>query len=135
SDWKTEPRSNRFHYASRFSKYLPVYFVQPDLDTSEASFEDTEIAGVKILHVSRLYDQNQLESLSEALRSKGVKRPLLWTYNFNFDQFVSWCYSPLKVFHATEDYFSKELGSSLTSQMRASRDRMLSVIDLLVAVS
>ena len=30
SDWFTEPVSNRYHYATRFAKHLPVIFVQPD---------------------------------------------------------------------------------------------------------
>src|SRR5437016_5499446 len=46
SDWRTEPRSNRYHYATRFARSLPVLFVQPDGVGRSCSFEETEVPGV-----------------------------------------------------------------------------------------
>ncbi|MDB5458493.1 MAG: tuaH, partial [Caulobacteraceae bacterium] len=58
--------------------------------------------------VSGPRDPDHQPTPAEALRAffeaKGVRRPLLWIYNFNYRDFIrSWA-GGLKVFHATEDY-------------------------------
>ena len=59
SNWKAEPRSNRYHFALRFSRYLPVIFVQADLVEQIVRIEKTEIDNVVILHVYAHYGYEQ----------------------------------------------------------------------------
>lgn len=133
SNWKTEPRSNRYHYASRFARHLPVIFVQPDLAKPEVRFEETEVTNVVILHIYRRFGRKQSLLLNEALLSRKFHRPLLWVYNVYFKDFIAQRYAPLLVYHATEDYFSPDVTNS--SEMRQALRRILSQTDLLVAVS
>src|SRR3990172_8738951 len=59
SDWHTEPRSNRYHYAKRVSQHLPVIFVQPDRPKGQYEFEATELERVTILHIDEFYGPEQ----------------------------------------------------------------------------
>jgi glycosyltransferase involved in cell wall biosynthesis len=133
SDWKTEPRSNRYHYATRFAKHLPVLFVQPDLPHTSVLFEETEIEGIEILHVFSRYGCDQSQEINTALLKRGFIKPLLWIYNPHFVDFIRHRYAPLKVYHATEDYFAPEynLDEDFYTQLR----QVFSHTDLLVAVS
>ena len=109
SDWHTEPRSNRYHYATRFSKELPVVFVQPDSSSKDILFEKTEIKNLEILHLYKIYGEDQTRILNKALLDRGIIKPLLWIYNSYFSDFIYNKYAPLKIYHATEDYFSSDL--------------------------
>lgn len=133
SNWKTEPRSNRYHYASRFARQLPVIFVQPDLKEAKAKFEKTEIEGVSILHVYSQYGDIQNKLINRAILEKGFIKPLLWAYNVFFSRFIAQRFSPLVVFHATEDYFSPYYKG--TDELYKHLDITLKQSDLLVAVS
>src|SRR5437016_3918329 len=84
SNWKTEMRSNRYHYASRFARSLPVVFVQADHASADAEFEHTELDRLDLLHVFARYGPDQTRLLEAALRSRGIRRPLLWVYNVYF---------------------------------------------------
>lgn len=109
SDWKTELRSNRYHYATRFAALYPVIFVQPDLQEAKYQFESTEIPGIDILHVySNFSGALQAELIAEALNEKGIITPLVWIYNPHFINTILHIYSPYKIYHATEDYFSPD---------------------------
>ncbi|MBA2653510.1 MAG: glycosyltransferase [Gammaproteobacteria bacterium] len=136
SDWKTELRSNRYHYASRFCKFLPVIFVQPDLLTEKYYYEKTELANVFILHVSRKFSQKQSFILNQALRAKNIIKPLVWVYNCRFSKVIANLWSPLVVYHATEDYFCHS-PHQITSASILYPDMMdtLQQVDLLVSVS
>lgn len=50
SNWKTEPRSNRYHYATRFASRLPVYFVQPDQSYEGLYDEPSGYPGITLVH-------------------------------------------------------------------------------------
>lgn len=136
SNWRTEPRSNRYHYATRFARSLPVLFVQLDGAGGACTFEPTEIPGVTLVHLSpadgtRTSLQQQADQLGVALTSHGIRQPLLWIYNVLLEDFVRRCYAPLKVYHATEDYFSCE-------RLAITREQLIQVVrqcDLVVAVS
>jgi hypothetical protein len=132
SDWHKEMRSNRYHYAKRFSRHLPVIFVQPDIEEGYR-YEPTELKGVTILHVAMSFGCKQTDALNEALREKGVIRPLLWIYNFLFVDFIATRFSPFKVYHATEDYFCKDFYPSDFGLDKLKKT--LKHCDLLVAVS
>lgn len=103
SDWKTEPRSNRYHYASRFARRAPVYFVQPD---SGASFEEpTTVEGVRLVHVGPAYGAEQLAPVARLLAEQGRRRPLIWSYNPLYQGVGGHFPGAVRVLHATEDYF------------------------------
>ncbi len=133
SNWKTEPRSNRYHYATRFSRYLPVIFVQPDLSKKEVKFEKTEVENLTILHVYKNYGHEQTVLLNKALLERGTIHPLMWLYNPFFKDFITQRYSPLMIYHATENYFSLEVNTS--DEIRQSLREVLVYVDLLVGVS
>jgi hypothetical protein len=134
SDWNKEPRSNRYHFATRFARHLPVIFVQPDLHRRTFRFEPSGYRQLEILHVYRYYTSDQTLLLNQALTSRGVLKPLLWIYNPYFLPFVSHFESPLRAFHATETYFLNDYidySANLPQQLQL----LLKHIDLLIAVS
>ena len=103
SNWHTEPRSNRYHYAMRFARHVPVFFVQPD--DGDAMEERSGEPNVTIVHVGSEYGSAQLKAFQAALHSRGLTRPLLWIYNPNY-QCLGECFPGApRVFHVTEDYF------------------------------
>ena len=136
SDWHKEPRSNRYHYAVRFARHVPVIFVQPDHPGDGFRFEATEVPDLDILHVSPDYGPRQSERLNRALLSRGLIKPLLWIYNSHFVSFVRQRHAALRVFHATEDYYSPDLEKfGDHTALRTEISTILSNVDLVVAVS
>lgn len=134
SDWKTEPRSNRYHYATRFARRLPVFFVQADGVHGEVTAEDAE--PVTIVHVSRAYDYTQAELLRKFLADRGIHRALAWIYNVNFTAVVDVLRPKMTIFHATEDYAAPEERLKATSMdVRPQLQAMLQRCDMVVAVS
>jgi glycosyltransferase involved in cell wall biosynthesis len=132
SDWRTEMRSNRFHYASRFARDCPVYFVQPDRHRFRCSLEATEIPGVTIVHASKMYSRRQSLAIEAALRSRNIRRPLVWIYNHQYGDLIRNLSAALKVYHATEDYFYEDVYPSVD---RGELRDVLQECDLIVAVS
>lgn len=139
SDWKTEPRSNRYHYAKRFAQHVPVLFVQPwALPGSPLSVEITDVPNVDIVHATYAFDKPEVAQLRGLLRSRGIKRPLLWIYNsLHFQSLIDDLEGCFKVYHATEDYFTESEGLAIDdkSLVKDSIRRLLPKIDLLVSVS
>ncbi len=136
SDWYSEQVSNRYHYATRLSRILPVIFVQPDLDEPRYSFEATEFPEITVLRVFSAHGREQTALIGAALAERGCKAPLLWIFNALFLDFYASQSAPLKVFHATEDYFSFDPAISpvvplLLKCLRAA----LGYTDLLISVS
>src|SRR4051812_33344822 len=117
SDWPTEPRSNRYHYATRFARELPVYFVQCNGCGPEATFEKLAGHNIEIVRVPATYNFDHARNLIRTLSKRGARRPLLWIYNWWFEEFIRYSPSPFRVYHATEDYFSRsKMLSQLTEQ-------------------
>ena len=104
SDWKTEPRSNRYHYATRFARRVPVFFVQPD--RAAAMEEATENPNIVLLHVGAAYDRGQLARVKQTLAARRLSRPLIWSYNPFYRGLTQLFPESIRVHHATEDYFS-----------------------------
>jgi glycosyltransferase involved in cell wall biosynthesis len=139
SNWRGEPRSNRYHYATRFARHLPVLFVQQGEDPEKCQTEPTEVDNVTVLHLPRFAivdtdGRDQVRLLSQALRKQRIVKPLLWTYNPYFRHFVRVCYAGLKVYHATEDYFGDAVFNREESLLNVLRE-VLRPCDLVVAVS
>lgn len=138
SDWHKEPRSNRYHYASRFARHLPVIFVQPMVKAQDKtwSYEPTGLDNVTLLHFEpQLYNYpaRQIRDLGQALRERNIRRPLLWIYNPHLRHFARSAYAGLKVYHATEDYFGDSVFAN--NHLLDSLKELLRECDMLVAVS
>lgn len=126
SNWFTEPRSNRYHYASRFAAHLPVYFVQFDSETGKVWSEPSGTEGITIVHAlpaaapasitEHIYAPALTSTVQEIARLGG-HRPLVWVYN-------PYCATLLKllnpvqaIYHASEIYLSD--GDNIYSKNRA----------------
>lgn len=136
SDWHTEPRSNRYHYATRFARHWPVYFVQPDGEGDTVTFEPVEGHNITLVHIAADYGPAQSARLAAALRERNISNPLVWIYNAFLAPAGSRLNPKLCVFHATEDYISPDLALlALSGDIRADIHKALSQCDLIVAVS
>jgi glycosyltransferase involved in cell wall biosynthesis len=136
SDWKTEPRSNRYHYAVRLARRWPVYFVQPDGHGQEISFEKVPGHDITLVHVAPRYTLAQAARLAEALRARGATRPLVWLYNVCMAQAVPRLHPALAIYHATEDYVSPSDAVRITlDDISAHALEAIAQVDMIVAVS
>jgi glycosyltransferase involved in cell wall biosynthesis len=141
SDWHREPRSNRYHYATRFAREVPVVFVQPDLPVRDGRFpnfsaERVDGHDITIVHVPEVYGWEQTAEMNRALQSLAIRRPLLWIYNVYFEDFVRRAQARMRVYHATEDYLSpKETMSIAGSAVNEPLKRILRDMDMVVSVS
>lgn len=132
SDWHREMRSNRYHYATRFARHLPVVFVQPDLPAPTWKYEETEFSNIHVLHLGMNYGPEQTTALNLALKKRGFLKPLFWIYNFLFIDAVQHIHAPLRIYHASEDYFSPDfLSIDRIDLLR----QLLQMMDLVIAVS
>jgi hypothetical protein len=143
SNWFTEPRSNRYHYATRFARHLPVLFVQPN-DWPNADIlraVATEHNRLEVIELSTVHAETSQNELETLLRARGLKRPLIWIYNArDFQSFVRRRRNSLRVFHATEDFLTpsdawNETQSAIAAEMRRHVLEQLRHVDLVVTVS
>lgn len=135
SDWHTEPRSNRYHYATRFARHWPVYFVQPDGEGEEVVFESVG-NNIILVHIASDYGPAQAKRLAQALRDRGVTRPLVWFYNIYMVDAIARLHPALSVYHATEDYVSPPDAVKITVTDISSLARTaIAHADMVVAVS
>ena len=85
SDWKSEPRSNRYHYATRFAQCLPVLFLQHNYQQSNDKVrvlvEATEVGNIDLVKVSSNLCDQDVKEIKLLLAARGIKRPLLWIYD------------------------------------------------------
>lgn len=136
SNWRSEPRSNRYHYATRFAKLTSVYFVQPDRLDSQIVFEGTECHNITLVHVPQAYNAQTAELLCAALNRRGVRRPLAWVYNVYFGFALRRLSPILTIFHATEDYVSPvDTLRAAAVDISESVQNFLESVDMIVAVS
>lgn len=136
SNWATEPRSNRYHYATRFSKQLPTFFVQPNRSTPDILAETSGHDGLTIVSCGANYGREQEDALIDFLRENGCKKPLIWVYNPKFAGLLARLENSYFVFHATEDFTQKD--SKLvffTEEDRLATFSAIERCDLLVCVS
>jgi hypothetical protein len=77
SDWRREPRSNRYHYATRFACRFPVYFVQPDSSDGLIRAEPIEGHNITLIHAPSVYDDQAAVALARSFATQRVRRPLL----------------------------------------------------------
>jgi glycosyltransferase involved in cell wall biosynthesis len=135
SDWKKEPKANRYNYAIRLAKHQIVLFVQPDLHVQQYVVEKTEIPRIEIVHIYDNYGIEQDLMLKKALIELGIKKIILWVYNARFKSFIARSSndSTLCVYHATEDYFSDDF--CVDNEIRESIAKIAPYTDLVLSVS
>lgn len=137
SNWKTEPRSNRYHYASRFAKRFPVIFIQ-NQRPFEGAIEilQSEISNLDLINVKAPVERKEVELILEMLRSRGIKNPLIWIYDsMNYGNLLSAMPKWMRVYHATEDYFTASRAMQTGHVIQDSVRSLLKEVDLIVAVS
>jgi glycosyltransferase involved in cell wall biosynthesis len=140
-DWERELRSNRWHYATRWAKRVPVVLVQPtESRQGVRSYREARIPNCRVLHVTASLHaggywsnvETQTGQLLGDMREHGVQRPLLWLYNPQLVGVYGCVPSVCRVFHATENYFQF---AGATRFFLAQTRTALSVSDLVIAVS
>jgi hypothetical protein len=137
SDWHTEPRSNRYHYATRFARSRPVLFIQPTLEIGSNPRVDAVAPNIEVVALPSRLDGACVVYVLELLRARGIKQPLLWLYSSNhYDRLIRALPNALLVYHATEDYLTPwphwtDFHVALADSVR----RLLSKVDMMVAVS
>lgn len=138
SDWATEPRSNRYHYATRFARHLPVFFVQNmRSEKGRIVVTESEIPNLRIVDVSAPILKSQAKELRTLIRAHGFKRPLIWIYDpVHYWQMLDELPNCFRVYHATEDYFLLEFRTHDEHLViREQLKKLLREIDLVVAVT
>jgi glycosyltransferase involved in cell wall biosynthesis len=136
SNWHEEPRSNRYHFATRFAERWPVYFVQPNGTDDTVKFSDIDGHAIKIVQIAGDYGPRQANRLAAALRSKGVHHPIVWVYNGFFSDAISRLSPAVTVYHATEDYVAPDSELlAVSGDVVVAVQKALSQSDVIVAVS
>lgn len=136
SNWESEMPSNRFHFASRLAKKIPVLFVQPDLKQPSIRAVSTKIPNLYVIKIFQNYGPIQNELLHRFLDSRRFDCPLLWIYNTNFVNFLVSKPFPCTLYHATEDYLCDDfLTGKGTEKIKTDLLKILENIDLAIAVS
>lgn len=136
SDWHTEPRSNRYHYAVRFARHWPTFFVQTNGNDETITFEPVEGHDITIVRIGRVHSPAQATRLAATLRERGVARPLVWLYNLHLAEAAPRLHPVAVVYHATEDYLAKADNVSITNtDLSKLAARAIERADLVVAVS
>jgi glycosyltransferase involved in cell wall biosynthesis len=140
--WKDELRSNRWHYATRFTQIAPVVLVQPDLPPgfSQEGMSEPElrIPNCRILHIDREDSDdpsamlNQVAQIQRDMEAHGYRRPLLWLYNPRLLGVYSAIPATARVVHSTENHFEfPALPDGFLERLKA----CLQLSDLIIAVS
>ena len=141
--WERELRSNRWHYATRWARLLPVVLVQPTDEIVAHALATWDESRIENCHVLRIKASNywasyledvlvQIGQVTADMQSRGTRRALLWCYNPTLAGLFAALPAVARVFHATENYFDFEgvPGFFLDCQRAAVR-----ISDLTVAVS
>lgn len=136
SNWKTEPRSNRYHMATRFARCKPVFFVEVDGRLTDIVVEHVDGHDIRLVRMPEDYGAEAMLRLQRRLRVLGAERPLLWVYNAYFASTYAGFSPAMIVYHATEAYFTKAKGIPLNMDAVAPLvQAAASNADLVIAVS
>lgn len=149
--WSEEFRSNRWHFATRWARHLPVILVQPDLledKIVEIVEPEKRIPNTTILRVlacplrQGAADVHRGECAIASLqilshmRRQGHKRPLLWLYSPWLMPPFAWLPSAFRFMHLTEDWEHFPLpDNDLHRNFRKLARDAMKMADLCVAVS
>ena len=141
--WERELRSNRWHYARRWARLLPVVLVQPTEDIAGRALATQKEPRIKNCHVLHVQASNywasyledvlvQVGQVTADMQARGTRRALLWCYNPTLAGLYAALPAVARVFHATENFFDFEgLSRFFLDCQRAA----VRISDLTVAVS
>lgn len=138
SDWWTEPRSNRYHYATRLANLLPVLFLQHRYQNrQQISVKKTEVPNLDVVEVSKDLLIDDVEELKILLYARGIRRPLVWLYDsMHYWPLINRLPAAFFVYHATEDYLTNTAGwNQQVSTVRESVLFTLERVHLVIACS
>ena len=137
-----ELRSNRWHFASRWARHLPVVLVQPtrtSLRSAEARPEpripDCEILEIGSSVPEATYLRRSLAQAGQVMahmRARGHARPVLWFYNPRLAGLYGAVPAVSRVFHATENFRDFDW---LPSYFFVELEAALAMSDVVVPVS
>jgi glycosyltransferase involved in cell wall biosynthesis len=140
--WREELQSNRWHFAVRWARHLPVVLVLPLGRVPRSGlrrYEETRIPGCTVLEVRQPAHPGDLTVHAESarcvfehMREARHKRPLLWAYNPHLLPIYACVPAIARVVHATEDYYRFP---NLEAWFLRSFGAMIESSDLTVAVS
>ncbi|MGN6516965.1 MAG: glycosyltransferase [Rhizomicrobium sp.] len=111
--WSREARGNRWHFATRWARYLPVVLVVPETSAPwHVSIPEKRIPNCRILKVVAnrgeqwsATAQIQISQIQEDISRSGSRRPLLWLYNAFFAEAYAALSGVARVHHVTENYY------------------------------
>ena len=133
SNWNLEPRSNRYHYATRFAQHCHVYFVQETTGINDALLETTDNPNITIVHAGNDYGFDQSERLQELFAKLDVRHPLLFVYNCKFLDFIALSSNSYVAYHASEDHVQQDFKT--LGHLSDIFLKVMDLTDILVAVS
>jgi len=108
SNWDMEPRSNRFHFATRFAKELPTLFIQTSYSQQGISIRPSGIDNLEIIEIPKLMTASDVSNIKLLLYNRGFINPLIWIYDpVTYSTLIRDIPNSYKVFHATENYLIK----------------------------
>lgn len=137
SDWKTEPRSNRYHYATRFARHMPVLFLQHCyLEREGIQVEPSGFANIDLVRVSQRMSCKDVLEFRRLMAARGIRRPLLWIYDsLNYTFLIDSIPRAYRVYHATEDYLTYAGHTPSSIGLVTSIKLLLEKIDLMISCS
>jgi glycosyltransferase involved in cell wall biosynthesis len=140
--WQKELESNRWHYARRWARHLPVTLVQPQqrLPRRQEAKAATAIGNCEVLPVMQTRGSAtyplpgfvQAAQLMEHMAVRGHSRPLLWCYNPLLAALYAAAPAVMRVYHATENYFDYV---GLPAYFQREFEMALRISDLVIPVS
>jgi glycosyltransferase involved in cell wall biosynthesis len=141
--WEGELRSNRWHYARRWARLLPVVLVQPTEEIAGGALATRGESRIENCHVLQVQASNywasyledvlvQVGQVTADMQARRTSRALLWCYNPTLAGLYAALPAVARVFHATENYFDFE---SLPRFLLDCQRTAVRISDLTVAVS
>ncbi|MBS0274824.1 MAG: glycosyltransferase [Proteobacteria bacterium] len=138
--WRQERRANRWHFATRWARYLPTTLVLPEASLWPMKPKaDPRIPNCRILSTIPMagYFPPERVALQFSrvlldMKQNGHRRPILWLYNSEYVECFAALPAVKRVHHATENYFDfPGLSDEYLDRIRG----VMAVADLTVAVS
>ena len=140
--WREELESNRWHYARRWARHLPVTLLQPQqrMPRRQKAVAAPGIANCEVLPVLQPRGESiyplpglvQAAQVMEHMASRGHERPLLWSYNPWLAALYAALPTVARVYHATENHFDFE---GMPELFYRELEATLRVSDLVIPVS
>ena len=141
--WEQELRSNRWHYATRWARHLPVTLLQPTQVVASklpAVRDEARIGNCRILSIKSSWSEwsyrhdslVQLGQVTRDMEALRVGRPLLWLYNPNLVGLYAALPAVGRILHATENYFHFE---GVPGWFLARHTLAIQISDTVIAVS